>query len=138
VLYWQARIAVAAGQATHQFGGSRLPVHRSPELLLDVVRKAGAMVDRAVIAAPAFVNMVMDELAFTDCVYSDLVPKLWDVIPEAVRDDFVTALRYWVRSDFRYIARHISGGCDEDYWRAAEIPSHRVREWALEFMRYLD
>jgi hypothetical protein len=117
------------------FGGWKFPMHSTPEELLDDIEKIAALFRRDVIVALELLNMAMDIFAFTDCV-PELVPRIWDVIPEAVRDDFGEAVRCWANPDFRYIARHYHGGSDEEHKRASEIPSQRLREWAREFLSY--
>jgi hypothetical protein len=116
-------------------------MHRTPEQLLDVIRKTGIIFLRTVITAQEFINKVFDEFALTECVYPDLVPELWQVIPAEVRDDFAIAVRNAARPDFRYIAFYIGSEqsmSEDELRRAADLPTQRVQAWAREFVRYLD
>jgi hypothetical protein len=105
------------------------------------ISKYGRQIARGFVTAREYADKVFDLWADSDRLYPEIIPALWQSIPESVRSDFTAALRVSVLPDFRWHAFEIGGsrGLTEDERRIqADRNTKRVQAWALGFLRFLD
>jgi hypothetical protein len=112
------------------------------EQLLAVFRRCGKHAARGVVTAVEFINRVFDEFASLDRVYPEIIPALWDLVPDVIRNEFAAGVRRASAPGFRYHAFHIGGNLppptEEELRRDADLRTARVQAWAAEFVRFLD
>jgi hypothetical protein len=116
-------------------------VVQTPEQqLLAVFRRCGGHAARGLVTAVEFTNRVFDEFASLDRVCPEVIPALWDLVPDTIRDEFAAAIRRAAAPGFRYHAFFFGGGrpmTDEELRWDAELRTARVQAWAVEFVRFL-
>lgn len=108
--------------------------------LLVVFRSCGGHVARGLVTAVEFTNRVFDKFASLDRVYPEVIPTLWDLVPDTIRDEFAAAIRGAAAPGFRYHAFFFGGGrpmTDEELLRDAALRTARVQAWVVEFVRFL-
>jgi hypothetical protein len=111
------------------------------DYLLGEVTRTGNSFVRGIITEREFVNKVLGLFAHSEHVFVELIPKLWQAIPAALRVEFASSIREAAKPDFRYHAFYIGGGrpqTEDEILRDANLRTSRVRAWALEFVRFLD
>ena len=115
-------------------------VQSPEEQLIAVFRRTGGAVARGIVTGMEFINRVLDEFACLDRVYPAVIPALWELVPDAIREEFVAAIRRAAAPGFRYHPFHFGGGrpmTEEELRRDADLRTARVQAWAVEFLKFL-
>src|SRR5262245_58529581 len=103
--------------------------------LLATFERCAKVFARELITAREFVNKIFDEFAHADRVYPEIVPALWELLPEGIRGEFTASIREAVLPSFVWHPFYIGGGrpmTEEELRRDAELRTSRVRAWAQE------
>ncbi|MEX2027020.1 MAG: hypothetical protein WEH44_06960 [Pirellulaceae bacterium] len=108
------------------------------EQLIRDFGKLAVFVDRGLLTSREYVTSVLDTLGWSDC-RPQLVPDLWGVVPVAVRDELIQALRKALLPEFRWRYCRTSGFDISEAEQAArdEDCTSRFRSWAAEFIRHM-
>ena len=113
--------------------------HTKEEQVVAVFRRTSGAVTRGLLTGVEFINRVIDEFASIDRVYPEIIPALWALIPNFIREEFVATIRRAAAPEFRYRAFHFGGSLrmtDEEIQKDADLRTERVQAWAVAFVRY--
>src|SRR5947209_13260380 len=78
--------------------------------LITHLRKLGRASTNGLISAQEFINAAFDCLANADRVCPEVVPTLWDQVPENLRGEFTAALHRATDVGFRWHPFYMGGG----------------------------
>jgi hypothetical protein len=109
--------------------------------LISVFRKFRPFAASGLISPQEYINKLFDTFSSIDQVYPELIPSLWELVPQNVRDEFAAEVRRASLSGFRWHPFYIGGSrpmTEEELRQDEELLTARVRAWAVEFVLFLE
>jgi hypothetical protein len=83
---------------------------------------------------------MFDLFAFVDRVYPEIIPSLWDIVPDVARDVFTSEVLRATLPGFKWYPFYIGGyrQTEEELKRDGQLRTTRVKTWAAEIWRFLE
>jgi hypothetical protein len=98
--------------------------------------------DKRWITSDEFTHGALQEFSELDHVCTDVIPVLWDLIPEIAKSVFIARIRQPMLPGFSWRPLWIGPGRsamkEDEIQHDDDIRRGRIRTWATEFIRFWD